>query len=453
MHYHFMGINGSGVSGLAQLAYDAGHQVSGCDARLGSYAQSLSKRGVTLFEGHSPDHLDGVDGIIFSGAIPLDNPELIAAKEQGITLFHRAEFLVELLSSHSVIGVTGTHGKTTTTWMLFHLFSQSGYNPTCYAGGKYRGEMAHSGKEPWIVELDESDGSVFLSSPQHLLITNLEPEHVDYYDNDDELLRRFEKYIYKLAPQSLIIGRGYLFSNQLQELYSTTTLPSLDDIQKKMSLTNANGMDFIHKKWYWYLSYENREYLVGEETEPPFVLQNRMSAMITWLSWIVSSNDVLPASGAISWNSFGTISRRFETIGERDGIVLVDDYAHHPTELAATISAAERQYRNFGILFQAHRYSRFERFFDDFFEVLRMSEPLFILPVFSAGEQDQNSDKSSEVLWKMLKEEGVDAYYLPTLDAAALFFKEQLPSLRIKALVSTGAGDGNTVLHRLCDEI
>ena len=453
MHYHFMGINGSGVSGLARLAHDAGHRVSGCDARLGGYAQSLSDLDITLLEGHSPDHLSGVDAIIYSGAIPEDNQELVAARAQKVTLYHRAEFLVELLKTHSVIGVTGTHGKTTTTWMLYHLFSQSGYSPTCYGGGKYRGQMAFSGKEPWIVELDESDGSVFSAMPEHLLITNLEPEHIDYYAEDEDLLRRFEKYIYKLSPKNLIIGRGYSFSNQLQELYSATAIPSLADISVKKNLLNVNGIDIVHRKWHWYLSYGEREYLVGEETEPAFILQNRMSAMVTWISWIISSEDALPDSSAISWDSFSTITRRFEEVGSREGVVLIDDYAHHPTEIAATISAAERIHRNFGILFQPHRYSRFESFFTQFFEVLKKTEPLFIVPVFTAGEVDGNPEKSSKVMWELLQKEGVESYYFTSLDEAELFFRENIASLRIKALVSTGAGDVNRVLHRLKDEI
>ncbi len=453
MHYHFIGVNGSGVSGVARLAYDEGYTVSGCDLRLGSYAESLSEPDIKLYVGHSPDHLDGVDAVVYSGALSEDNSEIQAAKERGIPLFHRAEFLFQLMEKHRVIGVTGTHGKTTTTWMLYHLFTLADLHPTCYAGGKYRGKTAYSGAEPWIVELDESDGSVFSARPQHLIVTNIEPEHVDFYQHDEQLLHRFEEFIYKLAPRSLSVGRGYSFSDRLYELYGAVSVPTLTEIRSKKSFYNINGIDIIHEKWRWLVRFDGKEYLVGDETEPPFILQNRMTALVNWVMWLTEHSVELPDSSVISWDTFAPVYRRFEYVGHYRNVALIDDYAHHPTEVSATISAAERTYRNFGLLIQPHRYTRLTRFFEDFISVLRGVEPLFVVPVFAAGEVLTADLKTAHDLFMRLKESGAEVYYFENLSDAREFLSQHLDTLKIKALVSVGAGDANGIVRGLSREV
>ncbi len=444
MHVHFVGIGGSGVSGLSLMARSKGYDVSGCDLNESPYFTMVRKEGIECVTGHSPEHLENVDIVVRSSAVPLDNPEIVRAQEKGIEVLTRGQFLAQLVKDQTVIGVSGSHGKTSTSWMIYHVLRSVGLNPSVYTGGKCAGRSNITDGDLQIIELDESDGSIFDFSPDILLINNLEFEHPDHYSSADEMLSRFERYLLTQRPEILVVGRGYDLSDSLYSMFTPCSFPTAQEIRTGKPFQNIESYDFYLKDDKWYFLSGSNEILVGSRNDPAHVLQNRSAALIVCEAYLNSLNRELPEIDDKMWDALPSVDRRFQVVGEYKGIALVDDYAHHPSEIDALAEQAEFRFKTFGMIFQPHRFSRFNVFYSKFLEVLSKVEPLIILPVFSAGEEKTGMD--SKMLFDDIKRTtDNEVYYFDSIDDVAEFIEENADRLHVSALISVGAGDVNRI--------
>ena len=447
MHIHFMGIGGSGVSGLAAAAKSFGYAVSGCDLKESSFLKMVRGQGIDCMIGHDAAHLEGVDVLVRSSAVPLDNPEVAAALKKGIKVVTRGEFLAILLDKKHKIGIGGSHGKTSTTWMIYAVLRAAGVDASVYAGGKSGGRSSISAGEPYVIELDESDGSIFKMRPDSLVITNLEFEHADFYKTPAEMLRSFERYLTTEKPEKLIIGRGYDLSNKLFEMFSPLSFPTHDEIRRGDGFENNDRSSFYVKDSSLFFLSGDSEIYVGDVSEPTHVLQNRSAALLAAYEYLSKKGLALPQTDREFWKNVPKVDRRFQNVGTWHEMTLIDDYAHHPSEVHALIEQAEHEFKNFCLVFQPHRISRFTAFYDKFREVLKNVGTLIILPVYSAGEKF--AGRASRELYEDLKNGDNFVFYAENIDKAVEIIKENEKRLRASAIVSVGAGDVNTVLTRL----
>ena len=442
-----MGIGGSGVSGLAAAAKSFGYAVSGCDLKESSFLKMVRDQGIDCMIGHDPSHIDGVDILVRSSAVPLDNPEVAAALKKGIKVVTRGEFLAILLEQKHKIGIGGSHGKTSTTWMIYAILRAAGVDASVYAGGKSGGRSSVSAGEPYVVELDESDGSIFKMRPDSLVITNLEFEHADFYKTPVEMLKSFERYLLNEKPEKLIIGRGYDLSDRLFEVFSPLSFPTHDEIRRGEGFKNSDSSSFYIKDGRLFFLSGKSEIYVGDVSEPTHILQNRSAALLAACEYLSKKGLALPQTDRGFWKNVPKVDRRFQNVGTWHGMTLIDDYAHHPSEVHALIEQAEHEFKNFCLLFQPHRISRFTAFYDKFREVLKNVGTLIILPVYSAGEKFEG--RASRELYEDLKSGDNFVFYAENIEKAVEIIKENEKKLRASAIVSAGAGDVNTVLTRL----
>lgn len=444
MHVHFVGIGGSGVSGLSLMARSKGYEVSGCDLSESPYLIMVKKEGINCVIGHSPDHIDNVDIVVRSSAVPLDNPEILKAQEMGIEVLTRGQFLAKIVKDQTVIGVSGSHGKTSTAWIIYHILRSIGLNPSVYTGGKCAGRSNITDGDLQIIELDESDGSIFEFSPDILLINNLEFEHSDYYLTPEEMLSRFERYLLSKRPEVLVVGRGFELSDSLYSMFTPCSFPTAEELRVETSFQNVEGYDFYLNDDMWYFLSDARETVIGNKKDPAHLLQNRCAALVVCEAYLNSIGKKLPELDKKLWENIPTVDRRFQIVGKCDGVSLVDDYAHHPSELAALVEQAEFQFKNFGVVFQPHRFSRFNAFYTKFVEVLSKIEPLIIVPVFSAGEKEVGFN--SKTLYEDIKRTtDNEVYYFDSIDESIVFLKNNLDKLHVSALITVGAGDVNRI--------
>ncbi len=448
MHIHFMGIGGCGVSGLALMAKNEGFEVSGCDLSESSYFKMVEKSGIKCFKEHSEHHLKNVDLLVYSSAISKENPEFLQAKKMNIKTMTRGEFLAKFLQDKEFIGVAGSHGKTSVTWMIFYILKFLKIDASIYSGGKSQGKTVVCKNKPWIVELDESDGSVFLTNPKTLVITNLEYEHPDFYKTEKDLFNRFSSFILSNENlKTLIAGRGYSISDSIYSLVDSISFPTEEEIKKRTKFSNVDGTEIVCEHRIWKIVGDFGEIVCGSEyNEPYFVLQNRFSAVLAVISlgYDVSK---LTEIDLDFWKQMKGVDRRFSFVGKYKNIDFIDDYAHHPSEIKASYQKADLEYGFFWTVFQPHRISRFTTFYDAYKEVLSFIEPLIILPVFTAGEKIEG--KTSKELFEELKKEGREVYYFETVKDAGNFLKEKIDEIRAKAIISFGAGDVNSIFKFL----
>ncbi len=448
MRIHFMGAGGSGVSGLMLIAKALGHTVSGCDARRTSYLDMLAKRRITVMTGHDPAHLDHADVLVRSSAVCETEPEVVAAKQVcRIPVLTRGEFLAELLSPSTVIGIAGAHGKTSTTWLTWQLLKQFRVDASLYTGGKSGGVNAVTAGEPWVVELDESDGSIFRLRPKVLVITNLEHEHVDHYATDADMLRRFREYLTLVGHRRFVIGRGYPLSDRLFEDFGGLTFPTRAEVAAKKPVLGGRDCKFTCETGRWALEFHGVKSDIGSANDPAYLIQNRAAALLAAYTHIRELHQEFEPVDAGFWMNLPSVERRFEKKGAWRDIILIDDYAHHPSEVQAVMDRATAQYGRYLLVFQPHRHTRFDRFFAEFAKVLKGAPAVIILPVFAAGEA--KGVKDARDLYDLLKKGGMNtAYYCENVGEAAVFLSSGALDWA-RAVITAGAGDVNDLFGLL----
>jgi UDP-N-acetylmuramate--alanine ligase len=380
-----MGIGGAGVSSLAELLLAEGLAVSGCDVAPSATTARLQSLGMDIRIGHSPEHLEGVDLIGYSSAVPKSHPELMEAARRGIKAMSRAELLGDVSRFKWGIAVGGTHGKTTTTSLTGFIMTRAGLDPTVVVGGRvhFLGAHARLGRSEYLVcEADEFDRSFLKLWPVVSVVTNIEAEHLDTYGNVRELERAFEEFAGRVPFFGAAVAclddpgvRGLLPRLQVRKItYGLTEGAEIRGAQCVLASDRSHCRVLREGHDLGELSLQ----LPGRH-----MLQNALAATAVALHVGIDFGLIAEAVGA-----FTGVARRFERKGERGGVTVIDDYAHHPTELAATLAAARQRYPGARLLavFQPHLFSRTQAFARDFGEALLAADAAIILPIYASRE-------------------------------------------------------------------
>jgi UDP-N-acetylmuramate--alanine ligase len=382
---HLIGVGGIGMSALARLLHQAGYTVSGSDAKANGQTSALSALGMPVFTQHQAEQVPQKALVVVSTAIPDTNPELVAARQQGLTVWHRAQLLNAWLVQHpTVIGVAGTHGKTTTTGMIATALMEAGRTPSVVAGGLLPrlGTNALLGQDCVVAELDESDGSICHYQPTHVVITNVELDHADHYPGGlAQVMDTFAKFLARLNPGSTVFYHmGCPNTVQL--------LAQAPDYLNKIPYGLGQEATYQAVNAFAAPNYEadihhNSEALGHLVLSVPgeHNLLNALAAVAVCDQLNVSFTAV--AEGLMRFSGMG---RRFERVGVVNDGLFIDDYAHHPTEVKVTLAAARQVGKHITVIFQPHRYSRLQTFWADFLTAFLEADRVVITDVYSAGE-------------------------------------------------------------------
>jgi UDP-N-acetylmuramate--alanine ligase len=387
---HFVGIGGIGMSGIAEVMHQLGYQVQGSDASDSYVVEKLRKSGIPVSIGHSPDNLGDAAVVVCSTAIKDSNPEVQAAAERRLPRVKRAEMLAELMRMQKTVAVAGTHGKTTTTSMIAALLDGGGLDPTVINGGiinRY-GSNARLGKSDWwVIEADESDGSFLRLDGTIAVVTNIDPEHLDHYGDFDGVKDAFVEFVenvpfYGLAVLCVDHPEVQTIIGRIRDRRIVTYgFSALADVRAENVTPVPGGTTFdaliLDKDG------ERRSLAVHVPIPGRHNVQNALAAIAVALELGISDEAIVAA-----FEKFEGVKRRFTHAGEADGAVVIDDYAHHPTEIRAVLAAAREgaQGRVIAVV-QPHRYTRLRDLMDDFQSAFNDADVVFVAPVYPAGEE------------------------------------------------------------------
>jgi UDP-N-acetylmuramate--alanine ligase len=387
---HFVGIGGIGMSGIAEVMHQLGYKVQGSDMADSYVVEKLRKAGIPVIIGHSADNLGDAAVVVCSTAIKESNPEIQAAAERRLPRVRRAEMLAELMRMQKTVAVAGTHGKTTTTSMVAALLDSGGVDPTVINGGiinRY-GSNARLGKSDWwVIEADESDGSFLRLDGTIAVVTNIDPEHLEHYGSFDRVKDAFVEFVenvpfYGLAVLCVdhpevqnIIGRirdrrivTYGFS-ALADVRADNVTPVPGGTRFDAVVLGRDG--------------ERRSLEVMVPIPGRHNVQNALAAIAVALELGISDDAIVAG-----FERFEGVKRRFTKVGEADGAIVIDDYAHHPTEIRAVLAAA-REGANERVIavMQPHRFTRLQSLMDEFQNAFNDADVVFVTPVYPAGEE------------------------------------------------------------------
>jgi UDP-N-acetylmuramate--alanine ligase len=389
---HFVGIGGAGMSGIAEVMLNLGYRVSGSDLAENAVTRRLAELGMTIHTGHAAENIRDADCVVTSTAVKEDNPEVVAARAAHVPIVARAMMLAELMRFKQGIAVAGTHGKTTTTSLIASVLNEGGLDPTFVIGGKLlaAGANARLGTGEWLVaEADESDASFLYLSPVVSIVTNIDQDHMETYGHDFERLKSaFLEFLHRLPfyGMAVMCADDPVVREILPRLAKpVTTYGTTDDCTvQAVNIRAENGqMVFTALRNGTRSAIDIRLNLPGMHN-----VLNALAAVA--VAWELQIED---AAVQRALASFSGVGRRFQRYGEMRladgrGFTLVDDYGHHPVEMAATLAATRGAFpgRRLVLLFQPHRYSRTRDLFEDFVRVLSQTDALLLTEVYAAGE-------------------------------------------------------------------
>ncbi len=389
--FHFIGIGGIGMSGLARLLLKMGFEVSGSDLKSSETTRTLAKEGARIFYGHRPENVEGAEVVVYSSAIKPENPELRRARQLGLRIIPRAEMLLEIMKLHHTnIVVAGAHGKTTTSSVLATILSRAGLNPTVAVGGKvngFKGENAWLGKRDFLVaEADESDGSFLHLAPEMAVITNIDAEHLDFYSTYEEIEEAFLSFVRKIKPGGLLVAcKDDPGVSALLEKFPAKDLEVITyALEEKDATYTAEVRDA--GRFSLFVVYEKGKFLGEVLLKLPgrHNVQNALAAIAVARKLGLSFDEIRKGL-----SSFSGVRRRFEEKGRAGEILVFDDYAHHPTEIKATLAAFRKAFpdKRLVVIFQPHRYTRTKALFDEFLGVFGEADLLLLTEIYPASEK------------------------------------------------------------------
>lgn len=437
---HFIGIGGSGMSGLARLLAKSGHVVTGSDVRGSGNIDSLRELGVEISIGHDAENLGDANTVIVTGALWQDNPELLKAKQLGLPILHRAVLLASLASSYRLIAVAGAHGKTTTTGMIITALRNLGADPSFVNGGvivEYGLSSDFGSGELFVIEADESDGSFLNYDTDIAVITNVDADHLDHYGSDSAFFDAFNSFASN-ANEFAVVNASDAGCKKLAVIESETTIRfGYEDSQITLTEVQADGPRVSFK-----LTHESRSVSMQLNIAGEHNAQNAAAAV----SVLVGLGYEFEESCEAVKNYQGA-ERRFELHGEKRGVRVYDDFAHHPTEVLAALKGARATNPNGKLItvFQPHLYSRTRIFQKEFAEVLSLSDQVIITDVYAARE-DPEPGVTGELIVNHF-DDSEKVHYVPEWDA--------VPSVASKLatsgdfIITMGCGD----IYKMCPDL
>ena len=389
---HFVGIGGIGMSGIAEVMHNFGYKIQGSDISENANVKRLRELGIKVFVGQQAENLEGAGGIVVSTAIKPDNPEVIAARANKMPLIRRSEMLAELMRLKWCVSVAGTHGKTTTTTMVSAVLDQANYDPTVINGGIINayGTNARLGDGDWmVVEADESDGT-FIKIPSTVaVVTNIDPEHLDFYGDFENTKAAFKTFIenvpfYGFAAMCIDHPEVQTLIGKIidRRIVTYGFSPQAKVRGKNVSFSEGSAVFDVE------ITNRNDDTVTTfEKIEMPMPGRHNV---LNALAAIAVSHELGIEDEVIrlTFSKFSGVKRRFTLVDKIDGITIVDDYAHHPVEIASVLSAAREAYNGKVIaIMQPHRYTRLESLFDEFCACFNDADTVIVAPVFEAGEK------------------------------------------------------------------
>ncbi len=446
-HIHLVAIGGVGMSGIAEVLLNLGFNVSGSDLRRSAVTDRLAARGARIWIGHAADQIDGADVVVRSSAVSETNSEVREARRRRVPVIRRAEMLAELMRLKQGIAVAGSHGKTTTTSLTAAVLAAGGLDPTVIVGGKVLalGTGAVLGGGEWLVaEADESDGSFLHLVPTIAVVTNIDHEHVDHYPELADLRRAFTDFLARVPfygtaivcaddPEIRTLAADldrrvvrYGLAREAEVRGDLDTLTTGPSGQRVTVLADDAPLGELH------LPQAGRHNL-----------RNALAAVA-----VARELGVPFATAAGALAAFAGVGRRCEDRGEHGGVRLLDDYGHHPTEIAASLEVARASGRPVAALFQPHRYSRTRHFARQFAEALASADRVALLPVYAAGEDDPGDAGSERIARELADLTGEEPALLSDLAAATAWVRSAVAPGSL--LLTLGAGDIGRAVDDLC---
>ncbi len=456
--FHFVGIGGVGMSALAKILIERGFEVSGSDMKDSATLEMLRGLGAKIFVGHKAknildEHSDPVvDAVVCSSAIPADNPEVVAAGKFKIPKLHRSDINAYLLNAKRGIAVAGSHGKTTTTSMIGYVLHSAGVDPTIIIGGESTdlGTGAILGKSDWLVtEADESDGTFVTLKPSIAVVTNIEDDHLDHYGTLEKICAAFKVFINNIDRDKGVAVLCYdnenlrALAEKIDRKIISYGIEHAADFTARNIRTTTKGISFeaVHG-----------ENILGRVQLAIHGRHNVLNALATIATALHVGVSFAKIADGLS--TFHGAKRRFQTKGRARNILVVDDYAHHPTEIAATLKAArEIKPRKLVCIFQPHRYSRTQLLLKEFGTAFREADELILTDVYSAGEEKISGVSGESILREVLRTTNQAVSYIPRREDIAAAIKDRLSPGDM--VITMGAGDifktGEELLEMLRD--
>ncbi len=454
---HFIGIGGIGMSGIAELLHSYGYTVAGSDASESLNVVRLRKLGISVTIGQSADNVSDAAVVVYSTAIKSDNPEFKEARNRRIPTVRRAEMLAELMRLKSCIAIGGTHGKTTTTTMVATLLDKAGLDPTVVNGGIINayGTNTRRGEGEWmVVEADESDGTFLKLPATFAVITNADAEHLDYYGTADNMVDAFVKFASNVpfygaailctdhpvvrqiagkVPERRVITYGFNVQADIRAVNIRFNVTgSVFDIEIQM----PNQADKI-------IMSDVVLPMPGEHN-----ILNSLAAIAVALELKISTKDIIKAL-----SQFEGVKRRFTLVGTYHNVRIIDDYAHHPTEIMATLKAARQSVGDGKVIavLQPHRYSRLKELFNDFAGSLHNADTVYIADVYGAGETPIEDITAEKLVSAVIAHGHKDVHYLPDMNDLLKIIPEKCMTGDLVLMM--GAGSITYDANSLCDRL
>jgi len=445
-HVHFIGIGGYGMSAIARVMLEMGYTVTGSDVARAELSDKLAAKGARIYLGHQAEHVKGADLVVYSTALTRDNVERRAAEDQQIPILHRAQMLARLMNAGKGIAVAGAHGKTTTSSMIALVMEHCKLDPTYIIGGEVvnLGTNAKAGKGEYVVaEADESDGSFLQYHPHLAIITNIEADHLENYDSDfGKLKAAYVTFLSQVKPG----GKAILSADDdnIQEM-----LPSL---RREGALAGQGGLitysidrEADYRAERIELGDRRASFDVVAHGQPLGRVElsvpgrhNIYNALATIVTCLAAGMPFAEVAEAI--RHFRGAKRRFQVLGEVDDMLVIDDYAHHPTEIQATIQAAKSTGKRIVAVFQPQRYTRTFFLFDQFSRAFAEADEVIITDIYSPAGEQQIEGISSGKLVEMIKtNSNANTRYIPTKEEVQTVLEQEVRSGDL--VITMGAGD------------
>lgn len=441
-HVHLVGIGGAGMSAIAWVLLGRDYTVSGSDLQANALTDDLAAAGATIYVGHAAANIAGADTVVISSAVPATNPELVAARAAGVPILKRADFLGQLMAGNVGIAVAGTHGKTTTTGMIAQILLTAGRDPSVIVGGVLPalGRNGRAGQgAPFVIEADEYDYMFLGLQPRIAVVTNVEHDHPDIFATPEAYLDAFRLFVDRLPAGGRMVacaddaGVQSLLAQVRPDIQVTTYgLTAGADLLALEAQSNAlGGTDFVAQAGPDLLG------LVRLRVPGEHNVRNALAALAVAEHLEVPFADVGEALAA-----FGGVSRRFQLIGQVGDIVVIDDYAHHPTEIRATLAAARQQFpgRRLWAVWQPHTFSRTRLLLEAFAASFDDADRVVVLDIYRSREQDSLGVSAADVVARM---EHPHARYVGRREEAAAYVLDRARPGDV--ILTLGAGDGNMV--------
>lgn len=439
LHVHFIGIGGISMSGLAEILLKEHFTISGSDAKKSALTEHLENMGATCFYPQKPSNIvDGIDVVVYTAAIHEDNPEFAEAKRQNLPMLSRAELLGQLMTNYETpIAISGTHGKTTTTSMLSHILLAAETDPTISVGGILNaigGNIRVGNSDIFVTEACEYTNSFLNFFPKISVILNVEEDHMDFFKDIHDIRNSFHKFSALLPEDGLLVvnknidGLETITNGLACKVVTYSETQEADYTAANIEFDALGNASFDLIKYGTYIDRITLS-VAGNHN-----VSNALSVLA-----VADALEIPLETSKKGILSFTGTVRRFEYKGERNGFTIIDDYAHHPTEIRATLTSAQNYpHKDIWCIFQPHTYTRTKAFFHEFAQALSLADHVILADIYAARETD-TLGMSSEALAEELKKLGADAYYLPSFEAIENFVLEKV--IHGDVLITMGAGD------------